>query len=402
MSVILHELENLISNSKDDIIEWFNNAYSDTLPCFYSSVDLRHSGRKLAPVDTNLFPAGFNNLNEYGIALAAQEIKSFLSKYFPSAQKILLIPENHTRNLFYLDNLAVIRNILSAVVEDVVIGSIAEEAEDSFSLTSNNGSVIDISKVVKYGDKLTTQNNFTPDLIILNNDLTIGIPEILSNVVQPIIPSSKFGWHTRRKTKHFESYDNIVRDFSAKFNIDSFLISTMFHHCGAVNFKERQGIECVALGVEKVMHNLKQKYAELEIEDKPCVFIKADNGTYGMGIMVVESGEEVIEMNKKDRNKMGVIREGIINTEVIIQEGIKTIDKIDGNVAEPMIYLVGGNPIGCMYRVNADRSDLSNLNSKGMYFEKNICKQRENKNVQLTPFKLIAKLASLAAAKEIY
>jgi len=28
---------------------------------FYSSVDLRNSGFKLALVDTNLFPAGFNN-----------------------------------------------------------------------------------------------------------------------------------------------------------------------------------------------------------------------------------------------------------------------------------------------------------------------------------------------------
>ena len=27
------------------------------------SVDLRNSGFKLAPVDTNLFPGGFNNLN---------------------------------------------------------------------------------------------------------------------------------------------------------------------------------------------------------------------------------------------------------------------------------------------------------------------------------------------------
>jgi glutamate--cysteine ligase len=35
----------------------------DTLWCRSTSVDLRNAGFKLAPVDTNLFPGGFNNLN---------------------------------------------------------------------------------------------------------------------------------------------------------------------------------------------------------------------------------------------------------------------------------------------------------------------------------------------------
>ena len=59
----LYELEQKILDSRPEIERWFRaQALSHTLP-FYSSVDLRNSGFKLAPVDTNLFPGGFNNLN---------------------------------------------------------------------------------------------------------------------------------------------------------------------------------------------------------------------------------------------------------------------------------------------------------------------------------------------------
>jgi len=38
----------------------------------YCSVDLRNAGFKLAPVDTNLFPGGFNNLSPEMLPLAVQ------------------------------------------------------------------------------------------------------------------------------------------------------------------------------------------------------------------------------------------------------------------------------------------------------------------------------------------
>jgi len=59
----LLELENFIIHRSCDIEQWFRTQWLENQAPFYGSVDLRNSGFKLAPVDMNLFPGGFNNLN---------------------------------------------------------------------------------------------------------------------------------------------------------------------------------------------------------------------------------------------------------------------------------------------------------------------------------------------------
>jgi glutamate--cysteine ligase len=258
---------------------------------------------------------------------------------------------------------------------------------------------------------LATADGFTPDLILLNNDCTAGAPTILEGLAQPVEPPYKMGWYNRRKTEHFRAYDEITHDFADTFGFDPWFISAAFHRCGVVNFEERTGIECVALGVEKVLHVVRRKYEEYGIKDAPYVYVKADSGTYGMGIMTVGSGDELMELNKKTRNKMGTIKEGTANTEVIIQEGIPTIDTAQGATAEPMIYIIDGVPVGGAFRINEQRDTHSNLNAPGMRFV-GMCDEAECgdevKNSIKTPkcnfgaFGLIAALAALAAGREVY
>lgn len=74
------ELENRINTLKPQIEHWFRGKWrEDTVP-FYCSVDLRNSGFKLAPVDTNLFPGGFNNLNPEFIPLCVQAVMTAVEK----------------------------------------------------------------------------------------------------------------------------------------------------------------------------------------------------------------------------------------------------------------------------------------------------------------------------------
>jgi glutamate--cysteine ligase len=108
----------------------------------------------------------------------------------------------------------------------------------------------------------------------------------------------------------------------------------------------------------------------------------------------------VLELNKKDRNKMNIIKEGITNTEVIIQEGIPTVDVVGGLTAEPMIYLVNAEPVACIYRTNSEKDRFSNLNAKGMQFSSD---RHFEAAENLCPIQgLVARLAALAAAKECY
>jgi glutamate--cysteine ligase len=169
------------------------------------------------------------------------------------------------------------------------------------------------------------------------------------------------------------------------------------------------GISDLARKIDRVLANVQKKYDEYGVTDTPYAFIKADRGTYGMGIMTVRSGEEVLEINKKERNKMQVIKEGAHVSEVIIQEGIPTVDLVQGKSAEPMIYMIDGIPVGGMFRVNGERDAYGNLNASGMEFT-GMCGETEGlpeswKAVDACHFRsfgIISAIAALAAAREDY
>lgn len=400
-SPVIATLKELLKNRGDEVNAWFATVSKATLPFFYNSVDLRHSGFKLAPVDTNLFPAGFNNLNEYERNRTISVVRSFFDKHYPDVKKILLVPEDHTRNTFYMENVHVLSGILVNAGIELRLGSIKTyETGEEAKYKTNSGAEVTFSPIIKKDGIISTKDGFKADFILLNNDLTNGAPELFNDVKQIVSPPVEFGWHMRRKTSHFETYNNMARDFSYIFGIDPWLISTYFSRCGVVNFKEKVGLECVATQVEKLIFQIKNKYQEYGISEEPYVFIKSDMGTYGMGIMTAKSGEEVLEIGRDIRRKMDVIKGGAQNTEVIIQEGVPTIDKVGDNIAEPMIYLVGGEPVGCIYRTNSLKSQYDNLNASGMGFS-SICTESKDKEL-CGALGLIAKLAAYSAAWECY
>lgn len=402
-SAIQELLFPILEKYKADIEDWFTAQYRSAPPFLYSSVDVRHAGYKLAPVDTNLFPAGFNLMPERQKPLATEQMQRFLQRYFPRAKNLLLIPENHTRNLFYLDNVAAIYSLLENAGYTARIASFAYDATNPV-LTSANSSELKIHPVERNGNQIHS-GDFIPDVVVLNNDLSTGIPPMLEGIEQPITPPLSVGWYQRSKTSHFETYGQIVREFAQIYNIDPWLMSTVTTRCGKIDFKTMSGLECLALNTERTLKRITEKYAEYGITEKPYVFIKADHGTYGMGIMTAYSADEVMELNKKARNKMNVIKEGVVNSDVIIQEGIPTIDRVDGKVAEPLMYLIGGVPVSCTYRVNEERDSYGNLNSSGMSFRDACEKDVEDSTSisRMCPVQgFIARLASLAATRECY
>ncbi|MGH8743212.1 MAG: glutamate--cysteine ligase, partial [Burkholderiales bacterium] len=91
-------------------------------------------------------------------------------------------------------------------------------------------------------------------------------------------------------------------------------------------------------------------------------------GTYGMGIMTVKDASEVRDLNRKQRNKMSVVKEGLAVTEVMVQEGVYTFESVNEAVAEPVVYLIDHFVVGGFYRVHTGRGVDENLNSPGMQF----------------------------------
>lgn len=387
-----------ISNRKDEVEEFFAGKYQVTKPIFYSSVDIRHSGYKIVPVDTNLFPAGFNLLTENQAKAASLQVKNYFADS-KETKKIILVIEAHDRNKFYLQNVKSLKDIIESAGFNVVPARI--DISEKVILETADGGTIEVFPLNREGNNLCA-DKIKADAIIVNNDFSTGSPDVLKNLKVPIFPPIGMGWYQRRKSSHFNSYEILAREFCRKFDIDIFTTAAMFRKCGKINFKSKEGLECVAENINEILLRLKAKYREYKIEYDPYVFVKANSGTYGMGIKVIKSASEIFEINKKERHSMNAIKEGQINNEVIIQEGVPTIDGFEGNPAEPMIYMVNGNVVSCNYRLNKNQNEFGNLNSKGMDFIQFECSEEGGDENQCPVQSTIARLATLAASQECY
>jgi glutamate--cysteine ligase len=364
----INELEQRIIDSMPAIERWFRLEWMEHTPPFYCSVDIRNAGFKLAPVDTNLFPGGWNNLTPEMLPLAVQAAMAAIEKICPEARNLLVIPENHTRNLFYLSNVAQLQRIFHMAGLNVRIGSINPDIKEDTRIDLPNGDSVLLEPVIRSSRRLGLKH-FDPCTILLNNDLSAGVPGILEDLnEQFLLPPLHAGWHVRRKTHHFTTYEDVAKRFGKMLGIDPWLINPMFTQCGEVSFSEGTGVECVRDEVDALLTRIRRKYKEYGIHEKPFVVVKADNGTYGMGIMTVRDAKELDQVNRRTRNKMSVVKDGLSVNEVIIQEGVITHERLNDAVAEPVVYMMDRYVVGGFYRVHAERGVDENLNAPGSSF----------------------------------
>ena len=361
------DLERKILAAMPAIEHWLRSRWQERETPFYASVDLRNSGFKLAPVDTNLYPGGFNNLNPDFHPLCVQAAMVAIEKICPDARGVLLIPENHTRNLFYLQNVAALQTILRHAGMNVRIGSLLPEITAPTEIALPDGSALTLEPLKRSGNRLSV-DGFDPCVVLLNNDLSGGVPDILRNIEQTLLPPLHAGWFMRRKSNHFAAYREVANEFAKVIDIDPWLIDPYFEKCGKINFHERKGEECLEGYVSEILDDIRAKYKEYGITHEPFVIVKADAGTYGMGIMTVKDPAEVRGLNRKQRNKMSVVKEGLEVREVLVQEGVHTFESVNGAVAEPVVYMIDHFVVGGFYRVNTGRGQDQNLNAPGMQF----------------------------------
>jgi glutamate--cysteine ligase len=364
----INELEQRILESMPAIERWFRLEWMEHTPPFYTSVDVRNAGFKLAPVDTNLFPGGWNNLTTEMLPLAVQAAMAAIEKICPEAKNLLLIPEKHTRNTFYLTNVQRLTQIFTQAGLNVRLGTLDDAVKEPTQLALPDGSSLTLEPLVR-GKRRLGLKDFDPCTILLNNDLSAGLPKVLDNLhEQYLLPPLHAGWAVRRKSNHFHSYEEVAKKFAKLLGMDPWLINPMYAQCGQVNFAEGSGIECVQSNADALMTKIRRKYKEYGINEKPFVIVKADNGTYGMGIMTVRDAKELDEIGRRTKNKMSTIKDGQEVTEVIIQEGVPTYERMNEAVAEPVVYMMDRYVVGGFYRVHADRGIDENLNAPGAQF----------------------------------
>jgi len=408
----LQEIERHLLDHQARIEQWFRRQWLTTPAPFYASVDLRNAGFKLAPVDTNLFPGGFNNLNPAFRPLCIQAVQYAAEKICPEAKGVLLVPESHTRNLFYQENVAALVEILELAGFRVRVGSLAATDEAGETVELPSGRRITRYPVTRKGNTLVA-DDLNPCFVLLNNDLSGGRPDLLEGLDIPVVPPLALGWSQRRKSVHFAMYQEVAREFGDLVDIDPWLIDPLFRKCGKIDFQKRAGEDCLVKGVERVLEDMRRQYERYGITQEPFVMVKADAGTYGMNVMTVRTPEDVRELNRKQRSKMARGKEGTPVTDILVQEGVYTFETWgpEKAVAEPVVYMIDHFVVGGFYRVHTGRSERDNLNAPGMHFEPlafddACCSPDASREPDARPnrfyaYGVVARLALLAAAREL-
>ena len=408
---LLHLEQSLLDHAVD-IEAWFRARWRETPAPFYCSVDLRNAGFKLAPVDTNLFPAGFNNLNPAFDALCVQAIQIAVERACPTAKGVLLVPENHTRNRFYLENVAALQNLIRQAGFNVRVGSLLPDLRAPQTIRLDSGRELVLEPLRRNGNELGL-DGFTPCAVLLNNDLSGGVPPALQGLDQPVLPPLALGWHNRLKSQHFGLYREVAAEFGKLIGSDPWLVDPLFRNCGQVNFMKREGEECLAMNVELLLEDIRAKYKEYGVQEEPFLIVKADAGTYGMGVMTVRSVADMQNLNRDARKKMAATKEGKEVTGAIIQEGVYTYETWgpDRATAEPVVYMIDHHVVGGFYRVHGGRSNQENLNAPGASFQPLAfagpcnhpdlsCGPHDHPN-RFYAYGVVARLALLAAAREV-
>ena len=373
------ELAAKIRAKDAEIRAWYSEHAEAAPPPMYCSVDLRDSGHKIVPVDSNLYPAGFNNVCPDDHRTAPPIFREALRRRaaregVEDPKRILILPEFHTTNLYYLENLYYLRTLVENAGFEVRVGWLSEpELAEGMQLKTASGKEIAVSPLRVVDGRAQVGSDgaaFVPDVILLNNDFSGGYPPVLDAIRQPILPSHRLGWHTRKKSEHFKHYNRLAKEFSEIAGIDPWTIQIETEEVDGVDFNEDVGIDRVADAVERVLARTKTAYAAKGIATEPFAFVKNNAGTYGMGIMVAHSADEIRTMNRRTKNKMSVGKNKRHIDSLVVQEGVPTATLVDRLASEPVIYLFGCELIGGFLRTNTERGIEENLNSQGMVFRK--------------------------------
>ena len=360
----INELEQRLLDSMPAIERWFRLEWMEHTPPFYSSVDVRNAGFKLAPVATNLFPDGWNHLAPSMLPLAVQAAMAAIEKICPEARNLLVVPQNDVQNTSYLSNLSQLRRIFHMAGLNVRIGSISPDLKKSVVLKLPDVEAIALEPEVRTKGRLGVKN-FDPCTILLNNDLASGIPGILEDLhEQYLLPPLQAGWSTRRNSAHFKCYEEVAKRFGKLVGVDSWLVNPMFDKCAGVDLASNAGAQALAHGIELMLTKVKKKYKEYGIKEKPFVVVKADNSHNGMGIMTVRDSKDLEPLRRKVLDKLALARSSTV-ADLIFQEGVLTHERMNDAVAEPVVYMMDRYVVGGFYRVHAERGEDENLNAPG-------------------------------------
>jgi glutamate--cysteine ligase len=393
-----------IVRNLEAVREWFRQKRTHVDVPIYSSYDIRDSGFKAANVDANIYPAGFNNICRVDRENTGEIMKGYLDRHYEGrVRNVLVITEEHTNNPYYWDNVRALRTILTDGGFNIRL-AVPRGQKDSgpLKMKSASGEDVDVDVAILQGDKISV-DGFEPDLIVSNNDFSEFYGEWGPSIGSPMNPPRELGWYQRKKSTYFEHYNRLATEFAQVIGVDPWLVTVDTELFPDFDIGDDESRKKLAARVQNMIDRIAEKYKAHGIEQKPFVFVKNNAGTYGLGVIRVTSGEDVMGLNNKTRKKMKAAKGGREIQEVIIQEGIPSIVRSEGVTAEPTLYLIGCQLAGGFLRAHAEKDETESLNSPGAVY-KRMCVSDLKVDVEGAPMEnvygWIAKLGVLAIGYE--
>ncbi|MFN5163900.1 MAG: glutamate--cysteine ligase [Pseudomonadota bacterium] len=360
----INELEARVLDSMPAIERWLRLEWMEHTPPFYASVDLRNAGFKLAPVDTDLFPRGFNHLTEEMLPLAVQAAMAAIEKICPEAKNLLIVPQDDD-GPFHAEHLERLVRIFTMAGLNVRLGSLDPSLATPRRIALPGGGALAVEPLVRSRRRLGLKD-FDPCTILLNHDLAGGTPKLLEGLhEQYLLPPLHAGWVVRRKSRHFQSYEEVAKKFAKLLGMDPWLITPMSGGTVRLAADDRRGLESLKAAADALLARLRRQPKEYGIADTPFVVVKADDGSRGAGVV---SLRDAAELDSGGRWAASPLAAGEEVRELLVQEGVATNERINDAVAEPVVCTMDRYVIGGYYRVHAGRRADENLSSPGSTF----------------------------------
>ncbi len=359
----LHNLTEVLESKRQEITEWMAKKRQEVPIPIYGSVDIRDCGWKVAVVDANHFPAGFNNVSKDDEEVLSNLLHDHIIRKIPTCKWVHLYPESHTRNPGYVENVSTIKRLIEKAGFRCTVGS--PELEGHGSLDGITGPLL-LDQVLITNDEISIKGE-KPDLVMLNNDLTEGMVDGLS--ASDVSPPPHMGWQRRRKSEHYQHLQQYIEEICEIIEVDPWHLLTDWFVSEDKCLEKESCRRMLASEVDEFLARIAAKYDALGIDREPVAFIKNDRGTYGLGIMAVTSGDQLLTLSNRKFKKLMYSKGGVDVENFLIQEGVPTTMKTsDGASVEPVVYLVDGEAASWFYRINNKKGEMENLNSPSARF----------------------------------
>ena len=406
---------------------------------FYSSFDIRDSNWKAACVDANVFPAGFNNICVEDQRRAASLMRAYLKSRFPKLRQVIILAEEHTKNLYYWDNVSVIQLLVEQAGFETMICVPGHRILSAQKIKTASGKELSIrllrEEIEKKRAKKTAEGvrkkakDQTEDqiedqtekrtkdpteerekrgggelLILSNNDFSIPY-DLPSDI--PCEPPPEMGWMKRKKQSFFKEYNLLAEEFASLLGIDPWHLTIATELFRPFDVESKENMSDLQSKAEAMLQSLRERQERVYPEggEEPYLFLKNNSGTYGLGVMDIKNPEDLKHLSWKSRKKMKASKAGRGISEIIIQEGIPTALPIpEKQSAEPVIYMLGCETAGGFLRSHSTKDRRASLNSPGAVFRRFCMSDLEFRTpglVMENVYSWLAKIGCLALSREM-